>query len=112
MKHSFARTLGGLLVPRQYVYSNKTGIPCGFCRVHIFKEHEANGEIHYKDGKPICARDRILQGRMGATIIADKGKRDADIETRTKLAQKKADEKAIRVADITQTATGTKRKRK
>lgn len=106
------KTIGGLIVPRGAVYSDEHGIPCGYCHLHIFKEHEANGEIHYLNGKPICARDRILRGKMGATIIADKGKRDADIARREQEAQKKADKNAIHVADITQTQTGTKRKRK
>lgn len=103
---TLTKAIGSIFTPR---YSKTRGIPCGFCRMHIFKEHEASGEIHYKDGKPICARDRILQGNMGATIKADKGKRDADIAQRTETAQKKANKKAVEVADITQTQTGTKR---
>lgn len=92
-------------------YSNKSGIPCGYCNVHIFKEHEAGGFIHYSaEGKPICARDRILRGSMGAIIKDDKGKRDAQLAEIEKRAQARADEEAIRVAGISQELTDTKRK--
>lgn len=110
--NAFAKTVSGLIVPRKYVYSNAHGIQCGFCSLHIFKEHEAGGIIHYKEGKPICARDRILQGKMGATIVGDKPKREAHLKQVEERIQKEADHQALVVADKTQTQTRTKRLRK
>ena len=90
------------------------GTPCGFCPLYIFAEHEADGVIHYdqKTNMPICARCRILNGKMGAIITGDKAKADADRELAMKRVQDVADAEAIVIADKTQTATKTKRKRK
>lgn len=86
------------------------GVPCGFCPLYIFPEHEAGGIIHTKDGKAICARDRILQGVMGKVIVADKVKRDAQLAAIGERLQKEADANVLVVAEKTQTATGTKMK--
>lgn len=85
------------------------GTPCGFCPLYIFEEHEAGGVIHYKDGKPACARCRILSGKMGATIAGDKSKRDDQIAAIEKDVQKKADAEALELAERTQRETQTKR---
>lgn len=100
--------VASIITPR---YSTKSGIQCAYCPLHIFKEHEAGGVIHYsEENKPICARDRILRGRMGAIIKNDKSKRDAQLEGIEQRMQKEANQTAIRVADVSQTKTGTKRK--
>lgn len=87
------------------------GTPCHFCPIHIFEEHESGSVIHYKNGNPICARCRILQGSSAARIVADKDKRDADIEAVNQKVQGEANADVLVVAEKTQTATKTKRKK-
>lgn len=88
----------------------KEGTPCGFCPLYIFEEHEAGGIIHTRDGRPICARCRILNGKMGKTILADKQKREDDLKAVEQKLQRQANAEANIIAEKTQTATGTKRK--
>lgn len=60
------------------------GTQCGFCPALIFKHNEAGGEIHYRDGKPICARDRVMLGASAAAIKADKPKFEREMSEREK----------------------------
>ncbi len=88
----------------------KDGTPCGYCPLYIFEEHEAGGIIRVREGKPICARCRILNGAMGSKIVGDKAKRDAQLKEAEERVQEKANAEARVIAEETQTATGTKRK--
>lgn len=85
------------------------GTPCGYCPIHIFEEHEAGHAIHYRDGKAICARCRVLGGKMGGIIAGDKAKRDEDVNAMNEKVQKQADSEALVVAERTQRDTRTKR---
>lgn len=92
-------------------FRSTEGVPCGYCPIHIFVEHEAGGIIHTKNGKPICARCRVLNGKMGSIIAGDKGKRDADLKAMDNKLQREADEQARVIAEATQRSTGTKKNR-
>ncbi len=90
--------------------SEGEGVPCHFCPIHIFIEHEAGNTIHYKDGYPICARCRVLNGKNSSIIIGDKTKRDADVSAMNEKVQRTADKDVLVVAEKTQRQTGTKRR--
>lgn len=104
----FLKRTISILTPSQ----PESGTPCYFCPIHIFLEHEAGGVLKYKDGHPICARCRVLNGKNSAIIIGDKAKRDEDVREMNEKVQQEADIEAVIIAERTQTATKTKRNKR
>lgn len=81
-----------LLPKKQYV-------PCGYCPQKIYKDMEANGRLYLLQGKPICARCRILKGsKMRFRILYDKGNLKKDLILRESILQKQENKRINEVA--------------
>lgn len=92
------------LVPKK----EKTGVRCGFCPFIIWKHNEARGRLFVKNGRPICARCRIMNGRYGKQIAQEVSKKaDLDAILRNNIQQQKANDRAIDIAIASQKATNT-----
>jgi len=95
------------------LYTNKDGIiikgdktvgtPCGYCPNVIHLHQESGGVLHTKNGKPMCARCRILtRSKFANKIRADKKLFEKDIVERREYEQEKADKSAQNVAIASQ----------
>lgn len=96
----------GIMIPES---ARPVGVQCGFCPKVIFKQNEAGGRLFIaeKEGLPICARCRVLRGRMARVIRRDVDKYEKDKDRREKAIQQAANEKAAEIAKATQIATET-----
>lgn len=109
MSIGLRQTKSGLLVP----YKKPVGVRCGFCPTIIFQRNEAKGRLFMCDGKPICAKCRILKfSRMKNAILGDKNKMLKDLEDRNKVLQEKENERVKELAAKTQKATKAGKKYK
>lgn len=94
---SFQPTKTGILVPKP------KATPCGYCPDGIWAHNEAGGKIHTVDGKPICAKCRIMKSsRYASRILNDKKKYKKDVEARKELQQRNENERMIDVAIASQ----------
>jgi len=93
--NDFHKSQSGIMVPTSAL---PVGVECAFCDYVIFKQNEAGGRLYLHQGKPICARCRILKGSKYANII----RQDVDVYEKDILAKKHhAEAKEIqRVAEI------------
>ena len=107
MSQDFLKTNSGILVPQK----KPIGYRCGFCPEIIFQHKESGNKVRLSNGKPICPRCRILRGRFGKQIMSDKKAYLKDIDLKEKMAQEKANQNAIKVAEQTQRDTKTKIKK-
>lgn len=83
-------------------------VRCNYCPTLITKEQEAGGRLHYIDGRPACAKCRILRkSKVADTIKADKGNYEADLKKKEEIAQAQADAEIRGVAYDSQIATKT-----
>ena len=85
----FARSLkSGLIVPKQ----QEVAVQCEFCPALIWKHKESKGRLFLHNGKPICARCRILKGsRLAKMIRGDRKEFERDQAAHEKVLQHKAD---------------------
>ena len=94
-----------ILVPRPI------GVQCGYCPKLIFKNQEAGGRLFLMNGRPACARCRIMKDHRMASRIRDNilaYKKDFD--ARTKREQESEDRKIREIALKSQKRTGTKKR--
>lgn len=80
---------------------------CGSCPLPIYRKNEAGNLIHFKDGKPICAKCRVLQGSMGSLIKSKAADFEEDKKKREVFMQERADKEAREFGFITQKETNT-----
>lgn len=88
MKNPLSK-LKNKLFPKKQV---REGVECGYCGDRIWKDMEVGGKLHLFDGKPICARDRVLGfSTKRMEIQKDKKKFLVDKDVRDKFQQDRAD---------------------
>lgn len=95
--------------------TKEVGTLCGYCPNVIHLHNEADGLLHIKNGKPICARCRILtRSKFAGQIKADVKKFDRTVVERREDAQEAADLNVIDVAAASQkrTASADSKKKK
>lgn len=96
------RTKSGLLIPAH----KPVGVQCGFCPTIIFRHNEAKGRLFMLQGKPICAKCRILKfSKFSKQIRRDKKIFKKDMEFKERMVQDLANQKVEQLAKITQAAT-------
>ena len=100
-------TANPILVPRP------KAVQCGYCPKMIYKHQEAGGRLWMMNGKPACARCRIMAHRsMAARIREDEPAYRADVAERNKREQAEANKQVEHIAAESQKRTRTKKSRR
>ncbi len=101
---SFIKTKSGFVIP------SNSGVHCFYCPAIIYKDREAAGRLFLMNGKPACARCRILaKSKVSSQIRRDSNLYKQDLQNKNEHSQQIANEKVIDIASKTQEATRTKK---
>lgn len=75
----YRATGSGILIPER-LRPTVTLLPCGYCPKQILVEQEPHGRPIIRNGKPMCRKCAILNGRMGKMIRGRQREAEADVE--------------------------------
>ncbi len=99
---NLSKTESGIFFPKL------NGVQCSYCSAIIQKDNEAGKRLFLMDGRPACARCRILAtSKMSLRIKNDRALYEKDLKYKETIKQERSNSEVAKVAAHSQDSTGT-----